>query len=388
MREGKGHSIEKYVADYCVVDLETTGVFISDLEIVEISAIKVRDGKVVDEYNTLVNPKCHIPEAATAVNNITDEMVKNAPVLSDVIDRFMSFVNDDVIVGYNNAGFDNNVLYDKLMSMRGKPFANNYIDVMHAARRSIVNLEDYKLATLSDYFHLDTVGEHRALKDCYLTKACYEGLYKQFGDAAFQKRGFSSGTRSHTIHHTAETKALQTLQFLLEDIIHDGKVTKAEFDGLRRWMEEHVALQGNYPFDRVFTAIDNVLADGVVEPEELADLQELFSEFVDPVSSHSCHDTICSLNGMHVVVTGDFVYGTRAEVFALIARAGGTTDKSITRKTNYLVVGAYGSDAWKTGNYGGKIQKAMEYNSNKGTDIKIVEENDFISAAKKLSGEL
>lgn len=385
MREGKGHSIDKYVADYCVVDLETTGVFLSDLEIVEISAIKVRDGNVVDEYSTLVNPECHIPETATAVNNITDEMVANAPVLSDVIDGFMSFVGTDVIVGYNNAGFDNNVIYDKLMATRGKPFTNNYIDVMHAARRSISDIEDYKLATLSDYYHLDTVGEHRALKDCYLTKACYEGLYAQFGDVAF-KKSRPAGVR--TVHYSVESQALQTLQTLLEGITEDGRVTVTEFVLLRGWMEDHISLRGNYPFDRVYSAMDKVLADGVVEPEELQELQELFAESADPVSSHSCHDQVCSLDGMHVVVTGDFDFGTRAEVFALIARAGGINDKSVTQKTNYLVVGAKGSDAWKTGNYGGKIQKAMEYNEKKGKDIKIVEEHDFIPAARELAGDI
>lgn len=383
MREGKGHSIEKYTGDYCVVDLETTGIFISETDIIEISALKVRNGNVVEEFSTLINPGCHIPAEATSVNHISDEMVANAPAFCDIVEPFLNFVGKDVIVGYNNAGFDMNIIYDNVLASRGTPFSNNYIDVMHAARRSISDMKDYKLETLSAYYGFDTEGEHRALKDCYLTKDCYEELYKQFGDIAFRKSGHSSSVQNE--HYSIETKALQTLQRLLEDIVSDGQVTETEFNGLRCWMEEHVALQGNYPFDRVYRAIDKVLADGVVEPEELEELQKLFTEYTDPVKNNSCHDRICSLDGMHVVVTGDFEYGTRAEVFALIRRAGGINDKSVTRKTNYLVVGAYGSDAWKTGNYGSKIQKAMEYNSNKGLDIKIIEEKDFIPAATALS---
>ncbi len=91
--------------DYSVVDLETTGIFLSSAHIIEISALKVRDNLVVEEFSTLVNPHCHIPKEATEINHISDEMVKDAPDLDDVIDRFIQFLGNDVIVGYNNAGF-------------------------------------------------------------------------------------------------------------------------------------------------------------------------------------------------------------------------------------------------------------------------------------------
>lgn len=380
-REGKGSSVPKYLSDYCVLDLETTGVFVTSAEIIEISVLKVRGGIIVAEFSQLVNPKCKIPAAATAVNNITDAMVKDAPVLDEVIDEFLAFVGDDVILGYNNAGFDMNIIFDKVMSLRGQVFGNDYIDLMHAARRTLSELENYKLETLSKYYGLDTTGEHRALKDCYLTKDCYERLNRQFGDDAFRSKSYSNGL--HGQHYSSETKALQKLQEFLEEIIADGQVTATEFASLTQWMTEHRDLQGNYPFDRVFNALDCVLADGKVSPEELIELQELFTEFVDPVKIQSCHEEIRTLQGKHVCITGDFDFGSRNAVIELIEATGGIVDKSVKKATNYLVVGAQGSDAWKTGNYGGKIQKAMEYNS-KGIEIKIVEEKDFIPAAQYL----
>lgn len=382
MRRNKGHGIEKFIDDYCVIDLETTGVSIRNANIVEISAIKVRNDIVVDEFATLVNPECHIPEEATNINHINDAMVENAPRFSDIVDAFTLFVSDDVVIGYNIAGYDLNILYDKLMQERNVPFKNNYIDVMHAARRSISGINDYKLETVSTYYNLDITGKHRALKDCYLTKDCYEKIGNQFGDFAFHKRSDSSS--DHKTHYSVETKALQTLQTYLESIISDGRVTEEEFYDLCFWMGEHVDLLGHYPFDRVYEAIDNVLEDGIVKPEELRELQRLFTEFVDPVKSQSCNEVIDSLEGKHIVLTGDFEFGTRAEVSALIEKAGGINDKNITKKTSYLVVGSYGSEAWKAGNYGAKIQKAMEYNKNKGLDIKIIKEKNFIPAMHKL----
>ncbi len=379
-REGKGHGIRNHIEDYCIVDLETTGIFVNSARIVEISAIRVRDNRIVEEYSTLVNPECHIPAEATAVNNITDEMIKDAPVLNDVIDAFIQFVGSDVIIGYNNAGFDMNIIYDSLMELRGKQFSNNYIDLLHLARRCLPNLENRRLETVSNYFSLDTIGEHRALKDCYLTKEVYDLIYKEFGNDAFGKNDHSS---HHYKHYSTETVALQELQSLLEVIISDGQITVVEFLSLKNWMENHRDLQGNYPFDRVFNALDKVLEDGRVEPEELQELQILFSDFVDPVKTRSSHEMIESISGKHIVVTGDFNFGSRDDVFNLIEAAGGITDKGVKKATDYVVVGSKGSENWKTGNYGSKIQRAMEL-IDKGESIEIVEEAEFIPALQRI----
>jgi len=378
MREGKGTSAGRYLKDYCIVDLETTSIYISSARIIEISAIKVRDNQVVDEYSTLVNPKQHIPADATAVNHITDEMVMDAPHLENVIGAFKDFVGADVIVGYNNASFDMNLLYDELLRIRNEVFENDYIDVLHSARRCLTDLENCKLETICRHYHVDTTGEHRALKDCYLTKACYEKLFEEFGEKAFQK---SSGKGNHRARYSSTTLALRDLDELLKRIIADGKVTITEFSVLKDWMEAHDDLQGEYPFDRVFNALDQVLEDGVVTSDELIRLQKLFSGFVDPVKASSCHDIVESITGLHMCVTGDFNYGSRSKVLTLIEQAGGIVDKNVKKATNLVVVGAKGSDSWKAGNYGGKIQKAMEL-KDKGQNIKVLEEADFIPAVE------
>ena len=75
MPQKQGIQLNKYTPDYVVFDLETTGISRTFDEVVEISAVKVRSGQVVDEFSTLVNPGRHIPAGASQVNGITDQMV-------------------------------------------------------------------------------------------------------------------------------------------------------------------------------------------------------------------------------------------------------------------------------------------------------------------------
>lgn len=376
-REHKGTRISTHIDDYCVVDLETTGIFLTSAQIIEVSAIRVRNNQVVDEYSQLVNPGCHIPEAATKVNNITDDMVKDAPMIEDVIDSFLSFIGDDLLLGYNIARFDLNLLYDICLELRSSFLSNNYIDLLYSAKNCLKDISDHRLNTICSHYNLDTLGEHRALKDCYLTKACYDKLYDEFGNRAFEYSQRSS-TRTKKNQFTAETMALRELQEVLESIIDDNIVTCEEFNNLKDWMENHRSLQGNYPFDRVYDAMDRVLEDGVVSVDELEDLQLIFSDFVDPVKNNSCTQSLSNLEGKHICVTGEFEYGSRSEVIKLIEDMGGIIDTTVKKTTDYLIVGAMGSDNWKTGNYGGKILKAVQYNE-KGSDIKIFEEHFFIS---------
>lgn len=87
MRE-KGNRLVQYVPDYTVFDLETTGISANMDDIIEISAVKVRNGVVQDTFSTLVNPGRHIPTQATKVNGITDQMVSEAPLIREAMTEF------------------------------------------------------------------------------------------------------------------------------------------------------------------------------------------------------------------------------------------------------------------------------------------------------------
>ena len=87
MRE-RGNRLVQYIPDYTVFDLETTGISAHTDDIIEISAVKVRNGVVQDTFSTLVNPGRHIPAQATKVNGITDQMVSEAPLIREAMTEF------------------------------------------------------------------------------------------------------------------------------------------------------------------------------------------------------------------------------------------------------------------------------------------------------------
>lgn len=174
----KGRRLAKYVPDYVVFDLETTGTSVVNDDIIEISAIKVEAGKVADTFSTLVNPGRRIPYYATAVNGITDEMVEDAPLLDQALGDFLEFAGNSILVGHNIQSFDLNFIYDAAMSLFGVVVDNDFIDTLHMSRSCLPQLKHHKLVDIAAYFHISSEGAHRALNDCVMNQKCFEELGK------------------------------------------------------------------------------------------------------------------------------------------------------------------------------------------------------------------
>lgn len=174
----KGKRLNAYVKNYIVFDLETTGIRQGLDEIVEISALSVMDGNVTAEYSTLVRPGICIPPAATAVNGITDDMVKDAPEISEAMEGFLHFIKDGILVGHNIHTFDTNFIYDAAMEAFQHEIKNDYVDTLYLARQCLPELKHHKLQDVSQHFNINTAGAHRALNDCIMNQKCYEELGK------------------------------------------------------------------------------------------------------------------------------------------------------------------------------------------------------------------
>ena len=364
---------ESYVKDYCVYDIETTGRSSYD-SIIEIGALKVHDGKVVDEFDVLINPHRHIPGNITLINNITDDLVKDAPDISEAMPKFLAFVGNDVVIGYNNASFDGPFIRRSCEPI-GLAFENDYIDVITLVRRKLLGeIEKQSLACVCEHFGIATVGAHRSVQDCYMTKSCYDALYESFGNTLFRQP-----SRRQPVY-SEETKLLWELEKIVSAIPTDEPITMIELADLQSWIDDHQDLEKRYPFSRVFKQIQQITEDGYVSPEKHEQLKKLFAELIDPVEALCYKGEIGSIKGKHFVVTGDFNFGERDEVIKYIESYGAISDKAVTKTaTNFVIVGANGSQAWKSGSYGGKIDKARKFISD-GADIKIVKEDDFFTA--------
>lgn len=183
MAAKRGTQKTKYTPDYVVFDLETTGISRVYDEVVEISAVKVRGGKVVDEFSTLVNPGRHIPSGASQVNGITDQMVAYAPRFVKVLQEFLDFTEGYPLVGHNIASFDMKFICRDAEKYYGSVPVNDYIDTLPLARKHLPNLSHHKLTDLASYYGLTTDGAHRALNDCRMNQQVYECMVKEMREA-------------------------------------------------------------------------------------------------------------------------------------------------------------------------------------------------------------
>ena len=175
----QGKLLNEYIEDYVVFDLETTGVSPYNDEVIEISAVKARKGKVVEEFSELVNPKRTIPFAASRVNNITDDMVSDAPFFDEVLRHFLEFVGEDVLVGHNIQSFDMKFIYRDCERYFHQLITNDYVDTLILAKRCFPEWRHRRLGDLADYYGISTRGAHRALADCRMNQRVFELLGKE-----------------------------------------------------------------------------------------------------------------------------------------------------------------------------------------------------------------
>lgn len=175
----RGNIVRDYVPNYVVFDLETTGTSPMNDSIIEISAVKVADRKVIDTFTSLVNPERLIPYYATAVNGITDDMVRNEPTLDVILPQFVDFIGNEVLAGHNIHCFDMKFIWKAAESMYGKTITNNYLDTLPMARKRLPQLAHHRLVDIAAYYKISTAGAHRALNDCIMNQLCLERLVEE-----------------------------------------------------------------------------------------------------------------------------------------------------------------------------------------------------------------
>lgn len=226
--------------------------------------------------------------------------------------KFVDFIGDDVLVGYNINSFDLNVLYDIQMEITGEGIHNDFIDILPVAKAILPGLENYRLTTICDYLGVDSSGAHRALNDVKMTKEVYELICSEYGNGAFSKHH----PKSRTLKKQRKEKSIT----------------------------------------------------------EQLDLKEINGGDIDPCD--------ISIMGRHCVLTGEFACGSRDTVMEMIVAYGGIADKSVRKVTDYVIVGSNGSASWKNGNYGSKIEKAIELKA-AGQEIRFLSEDDFMKYIKE-----
>ncbi len=153
---------------FVVTDTETTGAIAGRDRLIEIGAVKIRDGKVVDRYTQLVNPGCAIPHRITRLTGISTSMVFDQPSAVSILPSFMEFLSEGVFVAHNLA-FDRRVINDELLRAGMGPMDNEQLCTLRLARRLLPGLRSRGLSSLVDFFQIQMERRHRALDDAEAT---------------------------------------------------------------------------------------------------------------------------------------------------------------------------------------------------------------------------
>lgn len=302
-RRNKGSSLLAFPQDCVVIDIETTGLDAQFDEIIELSAIKVRNGQGTEQFSALVKPQYAIPEFITELTGITNEAVRDAPMLHDVLIEYMAFIGDEVVVGHN-VNFDINFLYDKYLALTAKEFSNDFVDTLRLARFLLRDIHHHRLSDLVEYYQLSENVAHRGLADAV---AALNVLIQ--------------------LHRTAVTDYGTVEQFV---------------EGVRRRASQpHPGLKAS-----------------------------------SITTNNTEFDITNPLYGQHCVFTGALEKMLRKDAFQVVVDCGGMVQDTVTKDTNYLIVGSFEYSRNLKDGKSAKLKKA-ESLILKGNDLAILSENVF-----------
>jgi DNA polymerase III epsilon subunit family exonuclease len=155
--------------DFVVVDVEATGAKMPPNRLIELGAYRIRGGRIVDKFLSLVNPEIPIPRFVASLTGISNDMVKDAPVFAEVAPNWLDFVSDSVIVAHN-APFDTSFLNHEISRVYpGHRMVNPHLCTVMLSRRVLPDLSNHRLDTIATHFSIPIVSRHRAGSDALAT---------------------------------------------------------------------------------------------------------------------------------------------------------------------------------------------------------------------------
>lgn len=421
----KGQSLLKCITDYTVIDIETTNRNPLKAKIIELSAIRIRNDEVVDKFSQLVDPQVRISGEVSELTGITNEMVKGKPTLDQVLQTYLDFIGEDVVIGHNIATFDTTIIYDHALSILNKKFSNDMIDTYRMSRRYCgLHLENYKLSTLTDYYGIVNEQAHRALSDCLANFEVYKRLKKTFDSKLVKKVYSSSYSREElqpvfnektdtgnefisasrlsreifdvgrnnigiSTEITSETatfsfsaraanvgaEGADPFQSKINYLLAKEDITLEDISNFSKWLVGHMRFREKYSYFRDLL----ILVAGTLKGESpTEEFKSKLNDIINPFQKYLFMPTEkIDIDSQNIVLTGEFDNYTRSELEDILASMGANIKSAVNKKTNYLVIGNTTSSAYKNGNYGRKTEDAMKL-IDEGTEIKIILEDDFL----------
>lgn len=340
----------------------------------------IEDGRVISNVNYLVNPECSFDYRNINIHGIRPEDVVSAPSFPEIWKMIREDFLSNLLVAHN-AIFDLGVLKKTLYYYGFEESLVYYVDTLRIARVMLKDTLNHKLPTLCCYYDIE-LNHHDSGSD---SNACAELLLNLIKDGAVLDdyiKEYRLGeldepsTNYKIIKLNDDNSSLLNLSHILSSITCDNKLDIEEVELLKKWLDENIKLKGNFPYDKIFSVLESVLEDGLIEQSELEYMLKLFKQITDPVKEYSEDCGHTDLNGKNICLTGVFDIGSKSFVNKILISKGAVISNTVNKNTDILLVGGRGSDAWCAGNYGNKVKKALELQE-KGNILKIYREEDF-----------
>lgn len=291
--------------DYVVIDIETTGLKPRLEDILELSAIRVRDGQEVARYSKLIKPSRPIRPFIENLTGITNEMVENCPTIDAEIANFAAFIGRDILIGHNIAAFDTVFISYVFEAYLKMSLENSCVDTLRLSKKLYPEMGRYTLCNLSRRLGIPYLGAHRALSDCEITNSCYQAIRAE--------------------------------------VLSQG----SEEDFVQLFKKKHTKIQ----------------VDAIRPQTDISD------------NSHPLFQKV-------VVFTGTLCM-PRAEAMQLAVNYGAILKTSVTKKTDFLVVGVQDIDRVGADGLSSKEEKAIALNTSGAANIQVISEDDFLLLVKK-----
>lgn len=169
LQQDDSHSRLLKDLDFVVVDVEATGAKTPPNRLIELGAYRIRGGRIVDKFVSLVNPEIPIPRFVASLTGISNDMVKLAPVFAELAPQWLDFVSDSVLVAHN-APFDTSFLNHEISRVYpGHRMVNPHLCTVRLSRRALPYLSNHRLETIATHFSIPIASRHRAGSDALAT---------------------------------------------------------------------------------------------------------------------------------------------------------------------------------------------------------------------------
>lgn len=364
--------------DFIVIDIENPNIKADS--ICSIAVIQVKDNKVVKQECVLINPEDRFDEINMRVNKITPNMVKDSITFNKFWEENKEMISSNIIIGHG-IKYDLSVITKALKKYNITAPEFKIICTKNLSQKYL-DIGQYKLDYICSHLGIKLDEHHNAMCDSMACLDIFNYIKDNYNLSENDIEDYiyidnKNKNNSMKVTYSDDTKSLQILKSIIEDIMLDQTIELEEIISLNNWLDDNEQLIGNYPFDKINGIVKNVLLDGEISNDEYNDLIMIFNEFINPLKEKLNNDNEIIFLNMNFCLSGTFNSGSKDDIENKIIEKGGIISKGVNSKLNYLIVGGSGSDAWKFGNYGGKVQKAMELNE-KGKSIKILGEEDLL----------